>query len=322
MATICIIFSGSGGLVLTQRASPSTALRRLPGSLDLSLRESKAIHENPAYSREDVRQRIDSAAHPEEMAIRDCERPCAGIDCRLQPFEDMSGLVMRARRASRHRGVVAFVSALVLLVAPGVATASLGRSAQRRAAVCQRRPGHTMMRRGEVRVFRASGVVYGCVKGSLSAWPLWRASRRQSGSVAQVNRQFVAVDSRASDQYAFDASLRVFDLRSGRSYSIASESEPLSGGATGDPSTPGPWPVEKFVLGPDGRAVRLYERFTAAANDYSGTVIGQVLDVIGFHKSARRLATSPPGGIAPGSLTYDGHMVTWTQDGTRRAASI
>lgn len=70
---------------------------------------------------------------------------------------------MRARRASRHRGVVAFVSAL------------------------------------------------------------WRASRRQSGSVAQVNRQFVAVDSRTSDQYAFDASLRVFDLRSGRSYSIASE---------------------------------------------------------------------------------------------------
>jgi len=234
----------------------------------------------------------------------------------------MSGLIMRARHASRHRAVVAFIPALVLLAAPGVAPASRARSAKRRAAVCQRRPGHTMTRRGEVRVFRASGVVYGCVKGSSSAWPLWRPSRRQTGWVAQVNRQFVAVDSRTSDQYAFDASLRVFDLRTGRSYSIASESEPLSGATTGKPSTPGPWPIERFVLGPDGRTARLYERFAAAANDYSGTVIGQVLDVIGFHASTRRLATSPPGGIAPGSLAYDGHRVTWTQDGTRRAASI
>lgn len=234
----------------------------------------------------------------------------------------MSGLITRGRNVSRHRGAAAFIPALVLLAAPGVAPASRARSAERRAAVCQRRPGHTVTRRGEVRVFRASGVVYGCLKDSSSAWPLWSASRSQTGWVAQVNRQFIAVDSRTGDQYAFDASLSVFDLRAGGSYSIASESEPLGGPATGNPSTPGPWPVEKFVLGPDGRTVRLYERFAAAANDDSGTVIGQVLDAIGFHTAARRLATSPPGGIAPASLAYDGHRVTWTQDGTRRATSI
>jgi hypothetical protein len=227
-----------------------------------------------------------------------------------------------AIRRQKHRGVFAIVAALVLLPAPGVAIARPARLAKRRAPVCQRIPGHTMMRRGEVRIFRASGVVYGCVKDSGSAWPLWEPSPRQSGSVAQVNRQFAAVESRTSDQYKFDVSLDVVDLRSGRSYSIASESEPLGGGVAGDPSTPGPWPIEAFVLGSDGRTVRLYEKFTAGASEYSGTVVGQVMDVIGFHNFDRRLATSPPGGIAPGSLAYDGPRVTWTQDGTRHTASV
>jgi hypothetical protein len=213
------------------------------------------------------------------------------------------------------------VAALFLLPTPGAALARPASAAERRAAVCQHVPGRTLLRRGHVRVFRASDVVYGCVNGSESAWPLWQSSLRQSGSVAEVNGRFVAVRSRTSDQYEFDLSLDVVDLRSGRRYSIAWESEPLGGGVAGDPSTPGPWPIEAFVLGPDGRTIRLYDKLIAGASQYSGTVVGQVLNVIGFHHLNRQLATSPPGAIASASLAYDGHKVTWTQNGSPQSAS-
>ena len=254
--------------------------------------------------------------------MADCERACAGIEYPPSRMPETSGRVTRVSRAPRYHGALAIAAALVLLATPGVAVARSARSAEQRAAVCQRIPGRTMMRQGEVRIFRASGVVYGCVNGSQSAWALWQPSPTLSGSVAQVNRQFVAVKSQTSDQYEFDASLAVVDLRSGRSYPIASESEPLDGPVTGNPSTPGPWPIEAFALGSDGLAVRLYERFTAGTSEQSATVVGQVLDVIGFQHLHRWLATSPPGEIAPVSVHYEGHKVTWTQDGSRHAANV
>jgi hypothetical protein len=45
--------------------------------------------------------------------------------------------------------------------------------ARQRGVICQRRHGQTILRRGIVRVFRASDTVWGCVKGSTSVWPLW-----------------------------------------------------------------------------------------------------------------------------------------------------
>jgi hypothetical protein len=73
--------------------------------------------------------------------------------------------------------------------------------------------------------------------------------------------------------------------------------------------------VEAFTLGPDGRTARLYDTFAANASP-SATPTGQVLDLIGFHHFRRQLATSSPGGIVPASLAYDGHTVTWTQNGS------
>ncbi len=230
--------------------------------------------------------------------------------------------LVRAGRASRKRGAVATGAALALAFGSGVAVARPARAVKRRPPVCQHIAGHTILRRGQVRVFRASGVIYGCLNGSESAWSLWESGVRQNGSLGQVDGRFVAVQSTTSDQYEWDTSLDVVDLRSGGSYSIAGESEPLDGPAAGDPATPGPWPIETYVLGPDGRTARLYDTFIPGAGAYSGTVVSQVLDLIGFHHVDDRLATSAPDGIAPQSLAYDGRTVTWTQDGSPQSASV
>jgi hypothetical protein len=88
------------------------------------------------------------------------------------------------------------------------------------------------------------------------------------------------------------------------------------GEASGEPPTPGPWPLEAFALGSDGRTARLYATFPTHPNpSYSAAPSGQVLDVIGFHRFRRQLTVSGPGGIAPTSLSYRDHTVTWTQNG-------
>jgi hypothetical protein len=92
--------------------------------------------------------------------------------------------------------------------------------------------------------------------------------------------------------------------------------------ASGDPATPGPWPLEAFALGSDGRTARLYATFPAHPNpSYDAARSGQVLDLIGFHRFRRQLAVSGPGGIAATSLSYRGHTVTWTQNGAPSSAS-
>lgn len=191
---------------------------------------------------------------------------------------------------------------------------------------CQHRHGHTILRQGVIRVFRAPGGVYGCVKGRRNKVFLWQDHHKlgeySSGSVSQAAGHFLAIQSSSGDQYAYDTSLEVVNLRTGASYAIASESEPISGPATGNPSTPGPWPIQAFVLGSDGRTARLYETFPASSTQgYNTPPSGQVLDVIGFHHFRVQLATSQPGGIAPSSLAYHGHTVTWTQNGVPHSAS-
>jgi hypothetical protein len=181
-------------------------------------------------------------------------------------------------------------------------------------SACQRRHGKTILRRGVVRVFKTSGAVYGCVEGSPRIVAL-------EGSIKQVAGRFLAVEESQSDQYGFEASLAVVDLRSGRSYSVASLSQPMWGEASGEPPTPGPWPLEAFALGSDGRTARLYATFSTHPNPGdNASPSGQVLDLIGFHRLRRRLAVSGPGEIAATSLSYRDHTVTWTQNGAPRSA--
>jgi hypothetical protein len=217
----------------------------------------------------------------------------------------------------------ATICTLLALVACGAQSSSAasggggvtGVVAKHKQLRCQRQPGKTILRRGVVRVFEISGAVYGCVQGSLRIVEL-------GGSVEQVAGPFVADEGSQSDQYRYTASLEVVDLRSGRSYVVASLEQPMWGEASGEPSTPGPWPLEAFALGSDGRTARLYTTFPTHPNpSYNAAPTGQVLELIGFHRFRRQLAASGPGEIAATSLSYRDHTVTWTQNGAPRSAS-
>ena len=209
-------------------------------------------------------------------------------------------VLRKARLAARVE-----VAASVLLVAPSTATGGPERGGKRRAPLCLHKSGRTLERRGPVRIFRTQHGVFGCVKSSRHAWLLGR-------SPAQIAGPYVAIKQSSSNQYAFQASARVTDLRSGNGYAIYSVYQPISGPYTGTPSV---WPAEAFVLGPDGRTVRLWDTGTM-------TPTGQVLDLIGFRHFARRLATAPPQSIAQRSITYNGRRVSWTKDGTRRSVAV
>jgi hypothetical protein len=77
------------------------------------------------------------------------------------------------------------------------------------------------------------------------------------------------------------------------------ETHKSSGEASGEPPTPGPWPLEAFALGSNGRPARLYATFSTRANlSYNAAPSGQLLAMIGFHRFRRRLAVSGPGEIA------------------------
>jgi hypothetical protein len=180
-----------------------------------------------------------------------------------------------------------------------------------------------------VRVFKRSGTVYGCLIGSRVAQQLWTSSgdpfQAASGAVRQVAGRFIAFVSEGSNQYTRSRAVDVVDLGNGRGYTIAEIEEEMSLHVTGEPPTPGPWPLQTFVLGPDGRTARLYNTYvppTSALVQATASPAGQVLDLIGFNGLVRQLATSAPGGIPASSLAYDGHTVTWTHDGSSESASV
>jgi hypothetical protein len=196
-------------------------------------------------------------------------------------------------------------------------------------AICQRKRGHTILHRGVVRLFKGSGTVYGCLRGSRRAWQLWGVSgdpfQAMSGAARQVAGPFVAFLSESSNQYTRWRTLAVEDLRSGASYPIADWEEEMGIHVTAQPPTPGPWPLDAFRLGPDGRTARLYNTYvppTSALAESMASPAGQILDLIGFDDLQRQLATSAPGGIVSSSLSYDGHTVTWTHNGSVESASV
>jgi hypothetical protein len=210
----------------------------------------------------------------------------------------------------------------------GAVPAAPAHASRHRGTPCEQRHGRTILHRGIARVFKSAGVAYGCVQGSRHAWALWQATHNlyetRSGAVTQVNDRFVAVATSSSSQYGASRELAVFDLASGETYSLASISEEEFGNrVTGAPPTPGPWPLEASALGPDGRSARLYDTYAPSArSDYTAAPTGQVVDLVGFHQFHRQLATSGPGAIVPSSLSYDGHTVSWSENGSPQAVSV
>jgi hypothetical protein len=233
----------------------------------------------------------------------------------------------------------AALAGLTLSAVSAAATASAANrpasaSAAHHAVVCQRRRGHTILKRGVVRVFKAAGPIYpavfGCVKGSTRAVLLWEVTPgpgpgpETTGSVKQVAGRFIAVETSTSNQYDYEQGIEVFDLRSGASYAITGMSGSVEEAAGLEPSRPQPPTEEAYVLAPDGRTAALYATYPApatASGSSSPTATGQLVEVLGFHDFHAVLATTGPNVIPPASLAFNGTTVTWTQDGEQRSAS-
>ena len=215
------------------------------------------------------------------------------------------------------------VAALAATPASGSAKGSAGANAGSPAA-CQLKHGHTVLRHGTVRIFSIttgsirkdefSETGYGCLSGSHEAWKLWEfvSPVHQTDTVEQVEGSFIALHTTLSVNANFGESLTVFDLRNGSHYSIASIFDPGIGG----PDLP--WPIAAYVLGPPGRSLVL--AYTFGIGPMFNTT-GETLEMRGFHNYRRTLATSGPSVINPCSLTYTGHTVTWTENGTCHSAS-
>ena len=210
------------------------------------------------------------------------------------------------------------VAALAATPASGSAKGSASANAGSLAA-CQLKHGHTVLRRGPVRIFSVKtggGRVetgYGCLRGSRKAWKLWEFTLdiSQTNNVEQVAGTFIALHTTLAVNADFGESLTVFDLRNGSKYSIASIFDQSVGPQT-------PWPIAAYVLGLSGRSFIL--AYTFGIGPMFNTT-GETLEMRGFHHYRRTLATAAPGTINPCSLTYIGHKVTWTENGTCHSAS-
>lgn len=195
------------------------------------------------------------------------------------------------------------------------------------ATSCQARPGRTVFHRGAIRVFTprhapyARGEAYGCLSGSPREVALWQTGPEERGWVRQVRGHVIAVQWELGNQYGFSQSISVHNLATGSGYEIATAAGPINGPQTGTP-TPFSWPLERFLLAPGGRTVRLYEAYPADTGAGTPAPDAEVLDIVGFHHFKRVLATAPPGAVAPRSLVLHGDVLTWIENGQARSATV
>ena len=111
------------------------------------------------------------------------------LSCITRPAGHFSRIMPRGAALA---GVLVGLLAGPLAAASGAAT----RSPKHHTIRCQHLRGHTILRRGSVRVFTASGTVYGCLAGRKLAWGLWESehnlTQARTGSVRQVAGRFLA----------------------------------------------------------------------------------------------------------------------------------
>lgn len=131
-------------------------------------------------------------------------------------------------------------------------------------------------------------------------------------SLDGVAGTWVAIRSSESSQYGGSTSLRTADVRTGRSYAVATESY-----TTGDASSHGKT-VMAFAINSRG--------FTAAMLDdlppVGTTQVVAQRRVVLFDSrgNVRELDSGPPGELTPASLILDTHTVLWSHGGLTRYA--
>jgi hypothetical protein len=226
---------------------------------------------------------------------------------------------------------VTSVIALVTLALAGAAAVgpAAAHPERRHGVLCQHQRGRTIIRRGSVRVLerRVEGrlpgeeAVFGCVVGSPRLVTLWEAGPDRGGSVERVNDRFVLVQSDVSNQYEGSTELAVFDLRSGASYGVGGTSEPLFPLSSYAEERP-----EIYLLARNGRTAILYEKLAVTvapglSAPATTTPTGQALVLLGFHHFKKQIASATPSAIDPSSISYNGQVISWTQEGATRSAN-
>jgi hypothetical protein len=133
-------------------------------------------------------------------------------------------------------------------------------------------------------------------------------------AIGQVAGPFVLVESAYNSQYAYSDSLRVTDIRNGRTYGVASQCFEITGSPCGGEPTAAPVAVITKL----GRAV------AAIAGWPGGPMAPRAVTIATFDPAGKRrdLDTGSEADVPPASLTLAGTLATWTHGGQPRSADI
>jgi hypothetical protein len=131
-------------------------------------------------------------------------------------------------------------------------------------------------------------------------------------SLNGVAGTWVAVRSSSSNQYGGSTSLRTADVRTGKSYTVATESYMLGGPYQGQA-------VPAIAVNARGFTAAMVDDL-ASGGGTAVVVTGRRVVLFDSRGNARQLDSGPPAELDPGSLILDTHTVLWSHGGLTRYA--
>jgi hypothetical protein len=217
------------------------------------------------------------------------------------------------------RATLAFALAVLLPCSIAPATAD----AARKRTACERLKGSDLAPAKSVKLVRRRNAddgtdLVGCAlpRGRVRtiAYSADYYTTTYTYAIVQVAGPFVLVGGAYNSQYAYSDSLRVADVRNGRSYTIASQCFEITGSPCGGEPTTAPTAVITKV----GRAVAAIVAWPG------GPMAPRAVTIATFDpRGARRdLDSGSEAAVAPASLSLAGTLATWTHDGQPRSADI
>ena len=123
---------------------------------------------------------------------------------------------------------------------------------------------------------------------------------------------WVVIRSSSNNQYGGSTSLRAVDVRTGKSYGVASESYMIGGPYQGQA-------LSAIAVNARGYTAAMRDDLTPAGGT-AVTVSKRHVVLFDPRGNARELDSGPPGEFDPGSLILDTHTVLWSHGGLTRYA--
>ena len=131
-------------------------------------------------------------------------------------------------------------------------------------------------------------------------------------SVDGVAGTWVAIQSASSNQYGGSTSLRTVDVRTGRSYAVATESYMLGGPYQGQA-------VQAIAVNARGFTAAMVDDL-ASGGGTAVMVTRRRVALFDSRGNVRELDSGPPAELDPRSLILDTHTVLWSHGGLTRYA--